>query len=106
MLTSFYPFHQPFQVFVSFPYLTGQPLTPASTFAALSLMNLLMEPMYFVPMVASLLVNAFVGVSRLENFFMAPETERDYGHGRSDCSNGLVPQEPVVGAHSIYSQAS
>ncbi len=53
-------------------------MEPNTTFAALSLMNLLLEPMYFVPMVTSLLVNAFVGVRRFETFFMAPEMERSH----------------------------
>ena len=39
-------------------------------------MNLLIEPMYFVPMVNSLLVNAYVSGRRLQAFFLAPETER------------------------------
>lgn len=39
-------------------------------------MNLLIEPLYFVPMVNSLLVNAFVGARRLQKFLLAPETER------------------------------
>ena len=68
----------PTQVFVSYPYITGMPLEPNVTFAALALMNLLNEPMYFVPMVTSLLVNAFVGMNRLQAFFLSPETERSH----------------------------
>ncbi len=66
------------QVYVSYPYITGKTLEPNTTFAALSLMNLLTEPMYFLPMTTSLLVNAFVGVRRFETFFMAPEMERSH----------------------------
>ena len=56
--------------------MSGKTLEPNTTFAALALMNLLIEPMYFVPMINSLLVNAFVGARRLQTFFLAPETER------------------------------
>ncbi|XP_072030098.1 ATP-binding cassette sub-family C member 9-like [Amphiura filiformis] len=66
-------------VFISYPYLTGLPLQPNSTFAALSFMNLLIEPMYFVPIVTSLLVNGLIGFRRLENFLKAPETENSDG---------------------------
>ena len=66
------------QVFVSYPYITGKALEPNTTFAALALINLLIEPMYFVPMINSLLVNAFVGVRRLQAFFLAPEIERSH----------------------------
>ena len=48
------------------------------TFGALSVINLLAEPLYFVPMCTSLLVNAFVGMNRLQAFFLAPETERSH----------------------------
>ncbi|XP_072031469.1 ATP-binding cassette sub-family C member 9-like [Amphiura filiformis] len=65
-------------VFTSYPYITGKTLEPNTTFAALSLMTLLLEPMYFVPMVTSFLVNAYIGVRRFEAFFTAPETERSH----------------------------
>ncbi|XP_072031468.1 ATP-binding cassette sub-family C member 9-like [Amphiura filiformis] len=65
-------------VYISYPYFTGKPLEPNTTFAAQSLMNLLLEPMFFVPMITSLLVNAFIGVRRFEAFFAAPETERSH----------------------------
>ena len=64
-----------FKVFVAYPYICGKPLEPNTTFAALSLINLLLEPLYFTPLVTSLLVNAFVGFRRLQSFFLAPEIE-------------------------------
>ncbi|XP_072031474.1 ATP-binding cassette sub-family C member 9-like [Amphiura filiformis] len=71
-------------VYASYPYITGKTLEPNTTFAALSLMDLLLEPMYFVPMVTSLLVNAFVSVRRFEAFFTAPETERSHEIQRTE----------------------
>ncbi len=67
------------KVFISYPYLTGEPLQPNSTFAALSFMNLLIEPMYFVPIVTSLLVNGLIAVRRLEKFLKAPAAENSDG---------------------------
>ena len=53
------------------------PLQPDTTFSALALMNQLVEPMYFTPLVTSLLANAFVGVRRIRDFLLAPEIEAD-----------------------------
>ncbi|XP_072031466.1 ATP-binding cassette sub-family C member 9-like isoform X2 [Amphiura filiformis] len=78
LVVQFTPTLMNLAVFTSYPYITGKTLEPNTTFAALSLMNLLLEPMYFVPMVTSFLVNAFIGVRRFEAFFTAPETERSH----------------------------
>ena len=65
-------------MYASYPYITGNTLEPNTTFAALALMNMLLEPMNFLPLVTSLLVNAYVGIRRLEHFFVAPEIERSH----------------------------
>ena len=66
---------------MAYPYLSGKPLEPDTTFTALSLINQLLEPLYFTPLVTSLLVNAFVGFTRLQSFFLAPEIEDKDEHG-------------------------
>ncbi|XP_072032683.1 ATP-binding cassette sub-family C member 9-like isoform X2 [Amphiura filiformis] len=72
-----------FGIFASYPLISGNKLMPNNTFAAVSLINLIVEPMYFVPMVTSLSVSAFVAVGRLQKFFVAPELQMPLTEGDS-----------------------
>ena len=63
------------QAFASYPYLSKVPLTPGVTFTSLALMNMLIEPLYLLPLALSLLVNAMVSAQRIGAFFLAHEVE-------------------------------
>ncbi|XP_072050857.1 ATP-binding cassette sub-family C member 9-like [Amphiura filiformis] len=74
--------------FASYPYLSKQPLTPGVTFTSLALMNMLIEPLYLLPLAISLLVNAMVSAERISAFFLAPEVE-DAGE------DDIIPNDDV-----------
>ncbi|XP_063952974.1 ATP-binding cassette sub-family C member 9-like [Lytechinus pictus] len=65
--------------------LTGLPLTPDITFAALSVFNQMSLPLFLLPMIFTFHVNAVVSTRRLSVFFTAPEVEdKDDGRRKED----------------------
>ncbi|XP_022081586.1 ATP-binding cassette sub-family C member 9-like [Acanthaster planci] len=65
--------------FGTYNALTGKPLTPEVTFAALSLFNMLTMPLLILPMSLLYLVNGLVSGKRVLGFLLAPEIENNNG---------------------------
>ncbi|XP_022081112.1 ATP-binding cassette sub-family C member 8-like isoform X2 [Acanthaster planci] len=59
--------------------LTGKPLTPDIAFAALSVFNQMVTPLFVMPNVFVYHINAVISTGRLRAFFEAPEIERQEG---------------------------
>ncbi|XP_038067451.1 ATP-binding cassette sub-family C member 9-like [Patiria miniata] len=59
--------------------LTGEPLTPDIAFAALSVFNQMLTPLFIMPNVFVYHINAIISTGRLRMFFEAPEIERQEG---------------------------
>ena len=66
-------FHILSQIFGTYPFLNGENLTPNVAFVSFVLLNLIVDPLYNLPVVLSNLVNAIVSTRRLQTFFLAPE---------------------------------
>ena len=66
------------QLYSSYPYLSGENLTPNLAFTSYVLINLLTEPLYTLPTILSNLVNAIVATRRLSKFFTQAEIEAKY----------------------------
>ena len=61
------------QIFGTYPVLSGKDLTPNVAFVTFVLLNLIVDPLYQLPVVLSNLVNAIVSTRRLQTFFLVPE---------------------------------
>ncbi|XP_072025842.1 ATP-binding cassette sub-family C member 9-like [Amphiura filiformis] len=62
-------------LFATYPYITGNDITPSLAFTVIVLVNLLVDPLYQFPTVLSTLVNAVVATRRLTKFFTHSEIE-------------------------------
>ncbi|XP_071492094.1 ATP-binding cassette sub-family C member 9-like [Diadema antillarum] len=67
--------------FGSFTSITGNILSPGVTFTALSLFNLLTDPLFFLPFIVNRFICVLVSSRRLSTYLMAPEIE-ELGTGR------------------------
>ena len=72
------------QSYGTYELLTGDPLTPDITFASSALFNLLLAPIYNLPMALAFLANAIVSNRRLEAFLLAREIVDRHDQGGSD----------------------
>ncbi|XP_078665040.1 ATP-binding cassette sub-family C member 8-like [Branchiostoma floridae x Branchiostoma belcheri] len=61
--------------FSLYTLITGQPLTAGKAFSSLALFNILEAPLFTLPMVTRVAVNAIVSNRRLGKFFVAPEVD-------------------------------
>ncbi|XP_038067062.1 ATP-binding cassette sub-family C member 8-like isoform X2 [Patiria miniata] len=79
--------------------LTGLPLTSDVAFAALSVFNQMSLPLFLMPMVFVMHINAVVSTKRLRTFFEAPEIEKselDEEDTEVEVGRGLINQEVAV----------
>ncbi|GFS61777.1 ATP-binding cassette sub-family C member 8 [Trichonephila inaurata madagascariensis] len=61
--------------FSLFSKLEGKPLMPADVFTGLALFNQLTVPLYIIPFVIPMVINAVVSTRRLVDFLMLPEVD-------------------------------
>ncbi|XP_022081106.1 ATP-binding cassette sub-family C member 8-like isoform X2 [Acanthaster planci] len=79
--------------------LTGLPLTSGVAFAALSVFNQMSLPLFLMPMVFVMHINAVVSTKRLQAFFEAAEIETlelDEGDTEIEAGKGLINEKVAV----------
>ncbi|RWS29225.1 ATP-binding cassette sub-family C member 9-like protein, partial [Leptotrombidium deliense] len=61
--------------FVLYPYIEGESLNAETVFTALALFNQLTVPLYIIPFVIPIVVNAIISTKRLNTFLSQPEID-------------------------------
>lgn len=72
----------------------GKQLTPAKVFSGLALFNQLTVPLYIIPFVIPIVINAMVSTRRLAEFFSMPEIDSDVPWKNKDVSKATIEINP------------
>ncbi|XP_037284166.2 ATP-binding cassette sub-family C member 9-like isoform X2 [Rhipicephalus microplus] len=85
--------------FSLYSVIEGRPLTPAQVFSGLALFNQLTVPLYIIPVVIPIVINAIVSTKRLSEFLSQPEvgTEAPW-RKKDDTPKAVVEFHPESGS--------
>ncbi|KAL1440438.1 hypothetical protein MTO96_009478 [Rhipicephalus appendiculatus] len=85
--------------FSLYSVIEGRPLTPSQVFSGLALFNQLTVPLYIIPVVIPIVINAIVSTKRLSEFLSQPEvgTEAPW-RKKDDTPKAIVEFHPESGS--------